>query len=207
MRALREVIKMDGTPDNAITNWKGQIAPLAECAKFAEQMLAQIEAPLGALYNQAEAAGDQAALQNIMAVWEVSQKLAAQIPPFVAALEGGVATIDELKQQRDRIAGELNNLVKAIDEVDTDHPQLADLVEIIAEDVWEASEEQIYDAARMVMYDEVYDSFYAEIVETFGISYQAAISLVAALRGDEDELDDHRRQLIEQLLKSFEEES
>src|SRR5690606_30029341 len=65
-----------------VAEWHRQIAPLADAASNAERLLAEIEGPLGTLYNQAEAAGDEQALGNVMAVWEKSQAIAAQIPPF-----------------------------------------------------------------------------------------------------------------------------
>src|SRR5690606_13658713 len=123
-------------------------------------------------------------------------------PPFAAALQGGAATIHELKEQRDQIAQELKDLVEDIQSVNSDHPLVADLIQDVEEGVWD----YIYESGETTTWDEVCDTICEDIRETFNVSYPAAVSLLAALRGDEDELDEYRRELIQHLLKSFEEE-
>lgn len=190
-----------------IAAWQEQVAPLAGFAEAASHILGSIEGPLGELYHQAHSTGDEATEQRVMAVWNESQQLANLIPPFVAALQGGAATIEELKHQRDAIAEELKDLVEAVQSTDADHPLVGDLIELVEEMTEESVWDYISYSGETTTYDEVYDQIYDEIAETFKVSIPAAISLLAALRGDPEELDEYRRELIQHLLKSFEEES
>lgn len=190
-------------PDSAVAAWREQIAPLADSIYVVEQLLGQVEAPLGALYQQAEEAGDQVTIDRVMMVWEKSQAIAAQIPPFVAALSGGAATIEELRQQRDAVLRELNSLAKAITDGDMSDPRLEQFAEYVEQGVYEYIEW----TGEMVSSDELYDHIYDEIAATFGVSAQAAASFLAAACGDADELDDTRRAQFAALLQSFEEGS
>lgn len=187
--------------DQMIAAWQEQVAPLAGFAEAASHILGAIETPLGELYTQAEQNGDQAGVDRVMAVWGQSQELAKLIPPFVAALQGGAATIEELQHQRNAIAEELRDLVEDIENVDTLNPRVAELAEIVEEGVWD----WIQYGGEVTTYDEVYDQLYEEMVETFGVSWQAASDLVDALRGDTEALTEYRRELIVHLFKAFEE--
>ena len=189
--------------NQSILTWQRQVAPLVNCAQVAEEMLGKIEGPLGAIYQQAEQAGDQQTVQHVMTVWDLSQHLAAQIPPFVAALQGGAATIEEIKQQRDAITSELNDLVAAIDDYDLDDPRLRDFAEVIQDDAYEWASKQAMEHASMVMYDEVYDSLYEEIVEAWHTTHMNAIYVINLLRGDAEEITDERRDLLKRLLATF----
>lgn len=200
---MTDQIQQEVDPNAAITTWQEQVAPLAGFAQAASDILGAIEGPLGEMYHEADSKGDTATVERVMAVWNQSQQLANLIPPFAAALQGGAATIAELKEQRDQIAQELKDLVEAVQYGDSDHPLVSELVDMIEEGVWD----WIDTTGETTTYDEVYDNLHNEIMLTFNVSYPAAVSLLAALRGDEDELDEYRRELIQHLLKSFEEES
>lgn len=186
-----------------IAAWQEQVAPLAGFAEAASHILGSIEGPLGELYTQAEQSNDQATTDRVMAVWNQSQQLANLIPPFVAALQGGAATIEELKHQRDAIAEELHDLVEDLQNGDSDNPLISELVDMVEEGVWD----WIDASGETTTYDEVYDQLHNEIMITFKVSESAAVSLLEALRGDLEELDEYRRELIQHLLKSFEAES
>lgn len=190
-------------PNAMITAWQEQVAPLAGFAETASHILGAIENPLGELYTQAEQAGDTATIERVMAVWNQSQQLANLIPPFAAALQGGAATIEELKHQRDVIAEELKDLVEDIQNADTMNPLVEQLADFLEEGIWDCAEA----SGELTTRDEVYDQLYSEIVVAFKVSFPAAVSLISALRGDPEELDEYRRELIQHLLKSFEAES
>lgn len=200
---MTDQIQQEVDPNAAITTWQEQVAPLAGFAQAASDILGAIEGPLGEMYHEANNKGDTATVERVMTVWNQSQQLANLIPPFAAALQGGAATIAELKEQRDQIAQELKDLVEDIQSVNGDHPLVADLIQDVKEGVWD----YIYEIGETTTWDEVCDTICEDIRETFNVSYPAAVSLLAALRGDEDELDEYRRELIQHLLKSFEEES
>ena len=187
----------------AITAWQEQVAPLAGFAQAASDILGSIEGPLGELYHQANDAGDQGTVDRVMAVWNQSQELAKLIPPFAAALQGGAATIEELRNQRDSIADELKGLIDDIQNADGMNPLVAELAETVEENVWD----YINFSGEVASYDEVYEQLYNEISEVFSVNWQLAADLVNALRGYEPELTDYRRELIVHLLKTFEAES
>lgn len=175
--------------DTAITRFQQLIAPLAEAAQTTQHLLGGIEAPLADLYNQAEQNGDEDNLARVMQVWEQTQAIASQIPAFVAALQAGVATTEELRAQRDAFAGELQSLTSALEGLDSYDPRLAKFVEEISDELRDELYEEAYsdalEYAEDVVSDGAYDSFfdqlYDEIAVAHNTTYKHAYQIIRVL--------------------------
>lgn len=194
--------------DQAIETYQEQIKPLANALQHTSDLLGSIEQPLGELYNQAEAANDEAMRNNVMAVWQQSQQLAEQLPPFVAALTAGSAALETTRDQRNQFARELSTLVDAIESFNTNDPRLASFAEILEADVMEYAAEMMYEDA-MEMAEEAYcdaidNQFHEFLMTNFDTSHIAIGRLLDCLRDDDTTgLDETQCQIIQSLLDTF----
>lgn len=120
----------------------------------AQALIEQAGLLLGELYNAATERGDDNALMAINAIWDRSQGLVNHLVQQHQVIAGADVAIDELKQQREAIAEELNELVTAIHNMDTDHPKLADFTQAIEEWSSDMLWESYYDTAADSMHME-----------------------------------------------------
>lgn len=170
----------------------------------AQGLIEQAGNLLGELYNAAEARGDQNAMMAISGVWDRSQGLVQHLVQQHQVIAGADVAIEELKKQREAIAYELRDLLVAIEEVDTDHPKLADFAEAIEEWSGEMMWESYYDSAA--------DSIYTEFMATLApicreIDPRANVAkrvewLMDMLKGDSIPTDE-QRELLKALMNTM----
>lgn len=106
--------------------------------------LDQIEAPLQALWAEAEEQQNQGAMNQIAAVWQNAQALDVQRQHLEGIASAAVQIANEMVSQRDHIADQLGSVAKAhmeleeaVKNCDTNHPAVEVLYETAEETVWE----------------------------------------------------------------------
>lgn len=187
--AQEETTAVD-TVDNALASWHSQAEQLVNAAAASDSALAETEQALGALYQQADAAGDEPAKAHIVAAWQRAQQLNATVKHMDATIAGAAETIRKLDEQRSQVIAELASLTEALEEGNSNDPRLYDFAEMIAEDATEYAE---------MWADEIaFDSLYESVTDTFranGIDHDDALNVFEALRGDIDLTPAQRAQL------------
>lgn len=195
--------------DQAVTQYNQAIAPLADSLQHASELLGQIEQPLGQLYQQAEAADDQAAIAQISIAWGLTQDLANQLPPFVDALRAGGAALKEMRNQRNDFARELNQLIEALESFDTSSdPRLAKFAEVLESEIWEYASDSLFEdaleAAEEYAFDTLDEQFHEYLYANYDTSHLAIGSLLEYLRGEADDYRDEQKQaIIQELVNQF----
>lgn len=187
--------------NTAITHWQQQIAPLADACEHADQMLETVGQMLGDLYQQAKDAGDDNAVNEIVVVWDNTQKLAGLIPEFAAAFSGGKAAVETLHQQRNEIAEELDGLMQALADFDVNDPRLRSFVEILEEEFAENFYDYAYDDVEEMVYTGIYEEFHTGLMTGYHTSHTAIGALLDALKDNNVTAEQHA--LVQQLLDTF----
>lgn len=186
-----------------VVAFEQKAAPLDQAAERAQQLLVEIEDPLGYLYNQAEQRGDAEAQNAVMAAWESSRHLASLIPAFAAALRSGGAAVQTLRVQRDEIAEEYGTLIQALSRFDVDDARLAGFAQVIEEEVMEYVSDHYLDEALDAVTMSMHEDFHIFLMTGFQTSHVAIGELVDTLRGEGHPLTAEQHALIQQLLDSF----
>jgi hypothetical protein len=84
------------------------------------ELMPQIEGGLGALWTQAEAAGDQNALAHIQTAWENVQLVTQQARGNAETLAASIAALGVVKKQRDEAHQTIGDLSMQVEELTTD---------------------------------------------------------------------------------------
>lgn len=127
------------------------------------------KAHLGALYNNAEADGNNDAMVAISDSWNHIQSLAAVAQQNRESYLIAKDIAGTFQTQRDDTLKELEELTKAVEYMDTDHALVADLVESINE----ANMEQ-----EALWYDDsVYETVYDRMQDAFGYDQETRLHL------------------------------
>lgn len=183
-----------------LANWERQTQELAQVPVHADEAITDTESALGALYQQAEAAGDEDAKVAIMAAWGRAQQLHGQLHTTHAALVGTGATMQKLAEQRDVIAAELDSLLEAINEGDVHDHRLADFASDIEADAYTWASESAQEYADESAQEELYNQIYSTL-NRYGMSYAETTSAVDILLGDA-ELNAEQVEMLKMLLES-----
>lgn len=83
-------------------------------------LMPQIEGGLGALWQQAEASGDQTALAHIQSAWQNVQLVAQQAHGSSETLAASIAALGTLKKQRDEAITTIGDLSMQVDELQSE---------------------------------------------------------------------------------------
>lgn len=169
---------------------------------LAQSALDMIGAALEELYHSAESRGDQTALLAINDAWQKSQAIVQHVAHQAAALNGADEAVEILRTQRESLAYELQELLQAIDDLDTSHPSLELAFDALQQSAAESADEW----ATESLYADIYDNLKLIIVATTGSNrsvHLMADRLIGLLRG-ERLLTDLQQDLIAQLLATLE---
>jgi hypothetical protein len=167
----------------------------------AQGLIEQAGSILEEMYNSAEARGDKHALIAINAVWERSQGIVQHVIQQAQALAGADVAIDDLKKQRESLAYELEDLIKAIDEVDTDHPKLEEFAAVVEEWASETLWESSYDSAADNIHSDIYQSLAPLVreIDPQANGYKRTEWLIEILTGEVLPTEEQRQLLIDLL--------
>lgn len=155
---------------------------------------------LEALYRMYEAAGDERGVNSIQVIGETMQEVATALEEYHKLHMGMVAASKELREQRDRIAGEHEALREAINHHDRTHPAIDELMDEIYEDADEILRGQIYDELMMDDYymndnvEAVEESFHENLLMA-GFSQREATAFINIVNGVTDLADDQKAPL------------
>jgi hypothetical protein len=169
-----------------------------------QRLFKSIEVSLHRLFVAAENANDSQAMELINQSYDRVQHMAAIMGQQGSALTGANKAIDALKEQRDGVTQELQDLLKAIDSADIDHPKLIELHETIQEWDMEYSETYAWDLVNEDITERI-DSLLRDLMPHGGThlsTFYIADKMLTALRGL-SELDDDQKYFILELAKSF----
>jgi chromosome segregation ATPase len=167
----------------------------------AQGLIEQAGSILEEMYTSAEQRGDQHAMIAINAVWERSQGIVQHVIQQHQALTGADIAIDDLKRQRESLAYELEDLIEAIEEVNTDHPKLAGFVETVEEWASDMLWEQSYDTAADNIHSDIYQSLAPLVreIDPLANSYKRTEWLIDMLKGEALPTEEQRQLLIDLL--------
>jgi hypothetical protein len=194
--------------ENIQTALASQLDVLSHHPEQALATLQQSEAALGALWQQAESAGDENAKALVMQAWEQSQAMAAQNTNLIEVATNtaklALSTAEQLKATME----EYGDLQDAIETVNEDHPLLRDFAMSVREDEAEYQSESLYhdamDSAYDAAHDEITESFYEGISEGLGIDWKESYRFLECLRGEYLFTDEERAALKGVILSVHE---
>lgn len=177
---LEDVPPLDG--DTQIDMYISARQAVADAPVKANAALDMIGAALEELYTVAESRQDSSALLAINDAWEKVQSIAAQVGHQNAALTGADKAIEVLRNQRESLAYELEELLAAVDDLDTSHPVLESAFETLRE----SADEMSYEWATERLYSDIYDTLrpIAAAVNPAASVYKLCDRLVQLLTGD-----------------------
>jgi hypothetical protein len=117
----------------------------------------------------AQGADDQA-LADIQAGGE---QLLTITDASTQALRGAVELAQRIKQQRDQAEDALKRLRQAMDEIDTDMPEI--------QAMFESVEEMLMDETWAYIFDTLYEVVYDNVFSNTGLDYAEAVTLIELL--------------------------
>lgn len=160
------------TTDNALAEWMRLAAQLTGADQSAADALNAAGSALGALYSQAEAAGDEPAMSAISTAWQAAQQKRLIVQHMDAAVSSAAAVMRELVRQRRDALQELESLTDALERADTLDSRLADFVRAVEEESIIYAEEAVFEQVA----DNIVDDMRSEIFDTLrsatGIDYK-----------------------------------
>lgn len=196
------------TPESIVANHDAQLATLDGLVQKTAEQVNVIEQNLGWLYQNAEQRGDENAKLAVNNAWQISNELAVRITQFDAARLASAAMLHKFNELHQKLAAEYDDLEEALMSGDESHPLIAHLSAEIQEQVWSDTSESMYEDA----YDEAHEAvFYDVMMEltqrihdiTGSDDFGAINRLQNVILGDEEPTD-RQRQLLQELLASFE---
>lgn len=132
--------------DSLSTELAQIIEQAAASAASPNDILAAVEADLGALYEAAELKQDQPTMLAISAAWQSTNALAQTAHNAQAFVAASTAIAQQAVAQRDAALGELNELVRDMERLDTRNEHVAELIGTVTERVYEDAEEMVLDS-------------------------------------------------------------
>jgi hypothetical protein len=128
----------DNSTDLAVFNER--TAHIAQYPQQVHAAMVELTQDLEAWYRKAEEAGDQQAMTAIQTVYGRAEQMAIISNEQQEALVWVTTIASNLKRQRDENIEALTGLLTALEEVDTDHPVVAQIFEIAEENALESIE-------------------------------------------------------------------
>lgn len=194
------------TPASALANIEATKTSLVAMRQHADESLREVEGHLGAVYNDAESRGDEAAKGQIVTAWDRVQQIHNDLALTGAALEAVLAAAKVLSEAHDAAESELNTLTNAIEDLDIDgHPLLRpfvdDLVQDATEGLFEDAYENAMDDARSDAWGEIHKQLKRIAPKA---NWTSIYALVEALDGQRP-LNDVQRGLLLSLIQTFDE--
>jgi hypothetical protein len=169
-----------------------------------QRLFQALEATLREIFVEAENVGNGYLMNKINEAWEDVQRMAAIMGQQGAVLTGANNALGALKTQRDAILEELNGIIFALQEVDSDHPRLVEYTDMIRE-----LEMDFYaESSHQIVLDDVAASISDHLMTILPADYSrkpymVASDMLALLQG-EKHLNDEQRALLIQLCRSLE---
>lgn len=189
-------------PDTQIALFEQSAETVKGSAEAADWLLKNAEVVLGHVFQAAEKAQDAELAERVNDVWERVQAVTTIVTRQGAVIAGAKEGMTALKEQRDKVVEELQSIRAALEEYDTDHPELADY----AETLQEMFDEQTAEYWDQWGYDIAYNDIYENLERTFThyakMSRKAADSLVTLLLSTPGLLTDEQKDLLRQLGKT-----
>lgn len=192
----------DLPPDNADTKvelYEQAAETVKDGAVVAEQIRSDAEAVLGSIFQAADQAGDTTLANRVNDVWEQVQTLTTVAVRQGAALSGANGAIGALKEQRDKVLGELKAIKEAIENFDTGHEALSEFVEELEQSWEESSTDWWYDEAFDDAHESVSDSIKYALNRYAGLPDEQAEKLVKLLVYTPGNLTDEQKDLLKQI--------
>ena len=143
-----------------------------------QDILQRAENSLGTAYAAAEQRGDKNTMDSILAAWDNMNALAAAADTAFAAADGATAMAGSLAADNARLLTEHETLLKAIDEMDWDHPAVANLIETVEEGVAENIYTGWYDSDAEGFYEDVH----ANVTSAMGMTDDEASTFINAIK-------------------------
>lgn len=160
--------------DEMVARLEERVAKLAPVALNTEKVLYETEQHLTDLHNAAAARNDQAGMTHAVAVWDRTQALADHVQQHARTTAAAMAAMGKLKEHRSQLLGELQALTQAVQEADTEHPLVLELVESVEELVFSNLEP-----------DQPYDLFDEWIADGMGLTLDQAGEVREMITGDD----------------------
>lgn len=193
--------------DDALADWMRMAIPLKNADTQAQTALEETEQALGALWDRAEATGDEDAKNAITVTWQNAQRKRELVRQADAALTGAAAVMGSLVKQRSEAVRELNSLVQAIENADTLDPRLRSLVEAVEEEtvlyMEEACYEDAMEQAMDVQYDNLFEEFRANVSEATGIHWTDLRTFMEWLTGRHGQLNSIQVGLFKSFISAL----
>lgn len=189
------------TPITSLDNYDAALKSIRFDVKGVKEWRADTEAFLGALYQEAQQAGDQTAMNNIMITWDRDQKISDDFIKMLA-LQKSLRKMAQQLIQGSMIAHDtLEALEEAIADADEAHPALNDF----AYEIRKAERIRIFpmalEKATMAVMQEFYDKIHF-ITGTQNTEFKAIHRLMDLLTQQKTKPSDLQRALIVELLNT-----
>lgn len=184
------------TTEIALANWNAQSSALVGFVAQAAQDLNVAEEILGQMYAEAEQVGDETKMQGIGTVWQMMQQKVNQMVQLDAAREAAVAVLTRIDKDKKEAEKNYDELYSAVENMDSDDPRVADLIQAVEEGVYEYAE-YYYDDEEAT-WEQVVESLRdATKIETGNVG-----RFVSFLQGWR-EITDEQRALLITLIQAF----
>lgn len=188
------------TAETALDIWRNTVRTLENAAPEIAARVNHVGTALGALWQQAQATGDQSAMTRIEESWGHVEQVATQAVMLDGGLAAAKTVVGALKEELDRAETELAELERAVEAVDRRHPLVDDLIQDVAQDI---ADEAMWEAEDYVA-EGMREDLYFQIVRETGVrDWMAINNLVDWLQGDGMDGTDEQKALLTGLVNSF----
>lgn len=161
---------------------------------------------LNTVYADAQERGDQRSMEIIASSWNYVEQFAT-VQGHTLNLAAAARELAEIATaQRDNLQEQMDDIRVALDEVDENHPDLADYASAIRDDAEEYVQEMMYDSLLEHAFetiDEEVNGMLMELAKALGIAnlgWNAVNHLSDKLRGG-DHFTDQQKALFRQIIE------
>lgn len=158
-----------------------QLAALPKWDEAVQPLMMETEQYLGTVYEQADQRDDEDTKALVAASWERQQTIAEQGRRANATAHVAAALAVKMNQKAQQALSELKELTDAVEEMDTDHPLVADLIDAVSEN----EGEYFATWGREMMLDGMIE----DAIYSGGMDANTACTMLNILTGDEPEVE------------------
>jgi hypothetical protein len=148
--------------DTKIALFEQAADTVKDSTKAADWLLKNAEVVLGHVFETAEKANDKELAERVNDVWSQVQAVTTVVTRQGAVIAGSKEAMSALKAQRDKVVEELKGIREALDDYDTEHPELVDYAETL-QSMWEEYDSYYDDSS----YDIAFENIQEDMLQTF----------------------------------------
>ena len=195
------------TPEMQLDSYRAQIGASDAVVVWAQETLTNVYDKTFELWNKAAETNDVEMQNGLTEIYKGAEHMQQNLIYTNAAMKSVLAAAEALSKQKKQAEESYDELIDAVENIDYDHPAVANLVEAVEQNAYEYASEGLYDDAWESASENIYEEFFTALRTIApGVSYMTMNAFISGIKGDAP-INDIQRGLLLSLLQTFAVES